>query len=88
MWVCKKCNEDIDDNFDSCWNCTDATMIEKEVEKEVGKEKEVIKDALSKDGEKHWNEFVQNEKRDIGNALKYGIGITIATIIGALISNC
>ena len=23
MWVCKKCNEKIDDNFDSCWNCTE-----------------------------------------------------------------
>jgi len=22
MWICKKCNEEIEDNFDSCWNCT------------------------------------------------------------------
>ena len=21
MWKCKKCNEDIDDQFDVCWNC-------------------------------------------------------------------
>ena len=21
MWTCKKCNEEIEDSFDSCWNC-------------------------------------------------------------------
>jgi len=29
MWICEKCNEEIEDNFDSCWNCADAKMIEK-----------------------------------------------------------
>ena len=22
MWTCKKCNEEIEDSFDSCWNCS------------------------------------------------------------------
>ncbi|MBL0202374.1 MAG: hypothetical protein IPP81_20115 [Chitinophagaceae bacterium] len=21
MWTCKNCNEDVEDNFDLCWNC-------------------------------------------------------------------
>ena len=28
MWRCKKCNEEIEDNFDSCWNCTKESDIE------------------------------------------------------------
>jgi len=35
MWKCEKCNEEIDDIFASCWNCSDANMIEKELEKEA-----------------------------------------------------
>lgn len=31
MWVCKKCNEKIGDNFDSCWNCTEESDITKEL---------------------------------------------------------
>ena len=85
MWTCKKCNEEIDDNFDSCWNCTNATMIEKEVEESVEKEKQIIKEELSKDGEKHWNDFVQDQKRDWGEALRYALAVTIAGIIAALI---
>ena len=85
MWTCKKCNEEIDDNFDSCWNCTNATMIEKEVEEAFEKEKKIIKEELSKDGEKHWNDFVQDQKRDWGEALRYALAVTIAGIIAALI---
>ena len=21
MWICQKCNETIEDDFDACWNC-------------------------------------------------------------------
>jgi hypothetical protein len=22
MWICEKCKEEIEDNFDACWNCS------------------------------------------------------------------
>jgi len=25
MWICKKCGEQIDDQFDSCWKCSTPT---------------------------------------------------------------
>ena len=25
MWICKECNEKIEDNFDECWNCAVVT---------------------------------------------------------------
>jgi hypothetical protein len=42
MWICKKCNEEIEDSFDACWKCQN--FLEKKVENsdehqiEVGKE--------------------------------------------------
>jgi cell division protein FtsW (lipid II flippase) len=28
MWRCPKCNENIEDQFDSCWNCTSTELRE------------------------------------------------------------
>jgi len=28
MWTCKKCNEESEDNFDSCWKCQTESDIE------------------------------------------------------------
>lgn len=28
MWICKKCNEELEDEFDSCWNCSDISEEE------------------------------------------------------------
>ena len=28
MWVCKKCNEENEDSFESCWKCTSEEIIE------------------------------------------------------------
>tara|TARA_B110000240_G_scaffold165351_1_gene186092 strand:- start:305 stop:829 length:525 start_codon:yes stop_codon:yes gene_type:complete len=28
IWVCEDCNEKIEDNFDSCWNCSSEDKIE------------------------------------------------------------
>ena len=28
MWVCKKCNEENEDSFESCWKCTSDEIIE------------------------------------------------------------
>jgi len=30
MKICKKCNEEIEDNFDSCWSCGEVLEIHKE----------------------------------------------------------
>lgn len=33
MWICKKCSERVEDNFDSCWNCgCDKTGVKLDVE--------------------------------------------------------
>ena len=45
MWICQKCYKEIDDNFDKCWNCFDPTTLDKEVEKQVENERNVINDA-------------------------------------------
>ncbi len=56
MWKCKKCNEEVDDNFDVCWNCgsdkkgSDISFIDKGepvVFNEI-KEKVIIKKSISK----------------------------------------
>ena len=26
MWICKICNKEIEDDFDSCWNCHGLSM--------------------------------------------------------------
>ena len=28
MWNCKKCNEEIEDSFDVCWNCSSDDISE------------------------------------------------------------
>ena len=30
MWICEKCNEEIEDNFDVCWNCPQGDEYEEE----------------------------------------------------------
>jgi hypothetical protein len=34
MWKCKKCNEELEDTFDSCWKCTKEPDIIKKSNKE------------------------------------------------------
>jgi len=28
MWICKTCNKEIEDDFDSCWNCAGNRLVE------------------------------------------------------------
>lgn len=43
MWTCKKCNEEIEDGFDSCWKCYDDSEFFKEIDIADAKEKEIQK---------------------------------------------
>ena len=48
MWICKKCNEENEDNFDTCYKCQTYSEVgalkSKNNQQELEKEKEVIKD--------------------------------------------
>jgi len=50
MWICKKCNEENEDSFDTCYKCQtfseEGTLKSKENQQELEKEekKEVIKE--------------------------------------------
>lgn len=63
MWKCKNCNEDVEDNFDNCWNCgsdkSGNTLSEKEQtvfeenkkdDSESEKEKAELKNTQTPDG--------------------------------------
>jgi len=46
MWICEKCNEELEDNFDTCWKCYDGSERQKEdleVEKKVEEKIEIEK---------------------------------------------
>jgi len=46
MWTCKKCNEEIEDSFDTCWNCFDDTALLEEIDSLEKKEKEIQKESF------------------------------------------
>lgn len=51
MWTCKKCNEELEDEFDECWNCTElsAEDIIKEEQKIRKQEvKQEVKQGIKK----------------------------------------
>ena len=52
MWVCKKCNEKLEDNFDSCWKCYE---FSEENEKYIKEEKEIKRIKRIKGKEKRKN---------------------------------
>jgi len=33
MWTCEKCKEEIEDNFDSCWNCIKESDVKEEIDR-------------------------------------------------------
>jgi hypothetical protein len=57
MWICKKCNEEIEDNFDSCWNCTKESDIVEEYVKPPG-----LNDLLEMENQKKENDFQKLKK--------------------------
>ena len=73
MWVCKKCNEENEDNFDSCWKCQ--TFSEKGAEKSIDHQKQV--EAKWKEKEKSKETETQLEDK----VKKYRIILWLAALI-------
>lgn len=76
MWICKKCNEEIEDTFDTCWNCSESSEWKEETPDYVSTDsrRRVIneKDAESND---------KKSKQD--NTSKY-----IKAVVAGLIYSC
>ena len=34
MWICEKCNEEIEDNFKDCWKCTKESDVIEKIDRE------------------------------------------------------
>ena len=67
MWICKKCNEEIEDSFDACWNCTTIIEVEESLSK---KEKELEK--IKKKREELYNSLmkkIEETKKKTGDIL-------------------
>lgn len=54
IWICKKCKEEVEDNYDICWNCgaDKDGKIEKEAEAELKKLKKKVGNTNSSGGGK------------------------------------
>ena len=37
MWTCSKCNAEIEDTFDSCWRCVDASLSKPQAPDDIGR---------------------------------------------------
>lgn len=47
MWTCKKCNEELEDEFDECWKCFDNTSILEEIDNSEKREKKIQKESFN-----------------------------------------
>ena len=51
MWTCEKCKEEIEDNFDSCWNCIKESDVKEEMDR-INSEKPDINTLIKEESKK------------------------------------
>ena len=86
MWKCKKCKEEIEDNFTVCWKCGTAQDGSKPTfQAVIGDEKGVV-DQSQKSGKGYMSNRYEDAYRTANSIISYGSMVKVlAFIIGGLI---
>ena len=85
MWICKKCKEENEDTFDSCWNCQ--TIAEKDLKKvsdiQIELKENDAKQVKEEDEIKRLREQIYNSLQSY-KTITYPLGVIIAGICFSL----
>ncbi|MBT7815831.1 MAG: hypothetical protein HN566_03720 [Polaribacter sp.] len=79
MWICEKCNEEIEDNFDSCWNCIKESDVKEEIDR-VNSEQPDLNTLIAKESEKDERKVYRTWQKVC--FVIFGGGIIFRLIIG------
>jgi len=78
MWVCKKCQEKLEDSFDNCWSC--GANKEGKVEDDFVKSKKSTPTRLEVSKDNNQNVTVTDIKMPFGSMVEFMVKWAIASI--------
>ena len=78
MWVCKKCQEELEDSFDNCWSC--GANKEGKVEDDFVKSKKSTPSRLEVSKDNNQNVTITDIKMPFGSMVEFMVKWAIASI--------
>ena len=78
MWVCKKCQEKLEDSFDNCWSC--GANKEGKVEDDFIKTKQSTSSRLEVSKDNNQNVTITDIKMPFGSMVEFMVKWAIASI--------